>query len=166
MDQRGVTLMEIVTVLAVVGIAAAIAVPSYLKMRPHIELKNAAGDIAGDMMRSRMRAASESRKYTVQVDLGSDTYIVVPEGGGASDTKGRLWKGVDLYSDGSDAQVPSLSGDTVDFRPNGTASVSGYEAVYLRNNPPRTERYRVRILGATGKVSVEKWAGGSWANAY
>jgi len=23
-------------------------------------------------------------------------------------------------------------------------------------------RYRVKVLGATGKVGVEKWAGGAW----
>jgi prepilin-type N-terminal cleavage/methylation domain-containing protein len=166
LDQRGVTLMELVTVLAMIGIAAAIAIPFYLKMQPHVELKNAAGDIASDMMTSRMRAISEDKDFTIQIDLAGDTYVVIPEGGGASDEKGRQWKAVDLYSDGSDAQVPPLSGGNVDFRPNGTASVSGYEAVYLRNDPPRAERYRVRILGATGKVSVEKWKGGSWATAY
>ena len=52
------------------------------------------------------------------------------------------------------------------FRPDGTADTAGFEAVYLRNTPATSERYRVKVLGTTGKIGVERWTGGVWERAF
>ena len=113
-----------------------------------------------------MRSIAESRDYTVAFDRTAETYSITPEGGAAGAALGTGWKGIDIYRDLSDGAVPPLSADDVVFRPNGSAATAGFEAVYLRNSPPAGERYRVKILGVTGKVTVEKWKGGSWGSAY
>lgn len=164
-DQRGLTLVEIGIVTAIVGIAAAIAIPTYVRLIPHIDLKNAAAQVADTMISSRMKSVSEGRDYQVTLDLAGDSVIVTPEGGGGV-TARQLPQRVDLYADTSDAGVPPFSGNTVTFRPNGTADTINYEAAYLRNDPSTGERYRVRVLGITGKVSVQRWKGGGWESAY
>lgn len=162
---EGVTLIELAIVLAVVSIVAAIAIPSYITMLPHIDLKNAASDIGGVLLESRVRSIREVKDYTITFNLAGNTYSVTPEGG-APGPDYIPSKRVELYSDGSDPSVPPFSGNNVVFRPNGTAVTAGYEAVYLRNRPQTAERYRVKILGTTGKVNVERWTGGSWISAF
>lgn len=180
--QQGITLVEITIVLAVLAVMAAIAIPSYVNMLPRIELKRAATELSNAFMDSRMRSVKEVRNYTVSFDLTAETYTVMwPEPdsslcdtppyfpGWAGDECRNvitLSKRIDVYADTSDPGVASFSGNDVIFRPNGTASTAGYEAVYFRNQPPSGERYRVKVLGVTGKISVEKWKGGAWASAF
>ena len=162
----GVTLIELAIVLAIVAVVAVIAIPAYISMLPHMDLKNAAGEVGGEILQARMRSISEGKDYTVSFDHVNDTYTVTPEGGTAVGPGNFPWKRVDIYDDGSDPLVSSFSGDDVTFRPNGTAATAGYEAVYFKNNPVTNERYRVKVLGVTGKVKVERWMGGSWQNAF
>ena len=166
MNQRGLTLVEVAIVLAIVALASAIAIPSYVRMLPHIELKNAASEVAGVMVESRMKAIREVKDYTVAFNLATDTYSVRPEGGSAAGPGANHWKRVEIYADGSDPSVKSFVGSDVVFRPNGTAVTAGYEAVYFRNRSPTGERYRVKVLGTTGKINVEHSAGGSWNSAF
>ena len=113
------------------------------------------------MLSARMRAVVDRRDYTVGVDYTTDTCSITPPIGAAQKTGS-----VDLYFDDSDPDCPSLSSQNVVFRPNGTADAAGFEAVYLRSRSAQvTVRYRVKILGATGKVSVEQWSGGAWGGA-
>jgi len=180
--EQGITLVEITIVLAVLAVMAAIAIPSYVNMLPRIELKRAATELSNAFMDSRMRSVKEVRDYAVSFDLTAETYTVMwPEtdsslcdtppyfpGWAGNECRNliALSKKIDVYADTSDPGVASFSGNDVVFRPNGTASTAGYEAVYFRNLPPSGERYRVKVLGVTGKISVEKWKGGAWASAF
>ena len=113
------------------------------------------------MLSARMRSVVDRRDYTVSVDYATDT-CSAPSPVGTTKKMGS----VDLYLDNTDPDCPSLSDSNVVFRPNGTADAAGFEAVYLKSRSARVPvRYRVKVLGATGKVSVEKWAGGEWYGA-
>ena len=80
---------------------------------------------------------------------------------------GRRWAGVDIHADASDPGCPPLSARDVAFRANGTANAAGFEAVYIQSKSPGVPvRYRVKVLGATGKIAVERLAGGAWAGAF
>lgn len=166
LDQRGLTLVEIGIVLAIIGIAAAIAIPSYISMIPHIELKNGASQVADALITTRMKSVSDGKSYNVVFDLAADTVTVSQVGGSVVSTR-QLDPRVDLYAVTVDPDgVVSFSGDSVTFRPNGTADTVNYEAAYLRNSPAAGERYRVKVLGVTGKVTVERWRGGAWSGAF
>jgi prepilin-type N-terminal cleavage/methylation domain-containing protein len=166
-DRQGFSLVEISIVLAIVAIAASIAIPSYLRMLPHMDLKNAVANVADAMVSSRMKSVSESRAYKVAFDVAGDTFTAGPVGEAAS-LIGSVSGRVDLYVDTSDPEVPSLSADDIVFRPNSTADTAapGYEALYLRNRPASAERYRVKVIGVTGRVGVERWDGGNWGRAF
>lgn len=67
-DARGVTLAELVMVLAIVGVLAALAVPSFLKVLPGIRLKGDARDVASIMRLARMRAVADRTQYGIYFD--------------------------------------------------------------------------------------------------
>ena len=166
MDQRGLTLVELGVVLAIIGVAAAIAIPSYIRMLPHIKLKNGASEVAETLITTRMKSVTDGKPYSVAFDLAGDS-LTVSEAGGPVLTSRQLDRRVDVYAVATDPDgVVSFSGNSVTFRPNGTADTVNFEAAYLRNDPFTGERYRVKVLGVTGKVSVERWTGGAWGSAF
>jgi len=69
-DTRGVTLAEMVMVLAIFGVLAALAVPSFLRALPGIRLKGDARDVASVLRLARMRAVADRNQYGVYFDDG------------------------------------------------------------------------------------------------
>ena len=178
MNQRGFTLVEVAVVVGITAVIAMLAVPTFFKMVPHMSLRNESSEISSLLMRSRMRSIGEVLYYRMFFALAGDSYridrgeVVTDPGTGnqvilwyVDHPAAKVSKRVDLFADTSDALVQPFSGDTVIFRPDGTADTAGFEAVYLRNHPSTEERYRVKVLGTTGKINVERWAGGSWEKA-
>jgi len=138
------------------GLLAVWAAPFLQQWKERTDLRSAASKVAGVMLSARMKSVVERRSYTVGVDYAADTLSVVPSLGAP-----KLAGSVDLYADTSDPDCPPLSLRDVAFRPNGTADAAGFEAVYLKSRSAKVAvRYRAKILGATGKVSVERGAGG------
>jgi Tfp pilus assembly protein FimT len=178
-NQRGITLVELAIVVGIAALLAVIAIPSYFSIVPHMALKNGTSEVSILFMQSRMRSISEAKYFRVTFDLANDTRqldrgsVVFDAGSGTNiiqwsveDSARKVSERVDLYADTSDPLVPPFSGGAVTFRPDGTVDTAGYEAVYIQNTPSSGERYRVKILGTTGKIGVERWAGGSWAKAF
>lgn len=173
---RGFTVIEMIIVIAVIGVMAIVAVPYFLGMSPRARLKSAARDIASNMQLTKMKAIRDSSAWVVQFDTGTSKYRVLSDDGG-DDSWGTgddtVYKAVSLsdypgVSFGQDCgTVPdepnpgstdgvSFAGDRVIFNPDGT---TGSGTVYLKNG---SDTFAVGSLAATGRIKIWHNYGSGW----
>ncbi len=76
----GYTLVELLVVLAILGLITAIALPMFANALPGAELKAAARNLGADMRLARSRAIAGNRDVALSVDLPERRYAVSGEG--------------------------------------------------------------------------------------
>ncbi|MGC2424997.1 MAG: prepilin-type N-terminal cleavage/methylation domain-containing protein [Nitrospirota bacterium] len=189
-NKRGVTLLELMVVLAIIGVMTAIAVPYYYGMLPHLRVKGASRDIAEAFQIARMKAIAKNTTYIVQFDYNNgspaNSFTMGPEIGStgtfATEVDSGLpwlrnsstygWTGVQLYSDWLNAPEV-FTGGKVMFYSDGTASVDGngilgdhQGAVYLGRLPQSSspECYRVLVNELTGMAKIQYINGTLWVD--
>ena len=89
--QSGFTLIEMMIIIAILGIFAGIAVPNFLSYMPKHRLNGAARQVMGDLMAARMQAVSQNttvtvawvsdRKYKISTEEKTINYSDITMGG-------------------------------------------------------------------------------------
>ena len=75
-NQRGLTLTEMMTVLAILTILATIGVGSFMSSLPRYRLNATARDLVSDMRLARQQAVTENRQYAVRFTSTSSYEVV------------------------------------------------------------------------------------------
>jgi len=64
--QKGFTLVEVIIVMVIIGVLAAVAVPNFLSWLPNMRLRSTARDIYGIMSRAKVEAIKRHENVTVR----------------------------------------------------------------------------------------------------
>jgi len=75
-NQRGLTLIELMVVVAIIGILSGVATVSHLSHLPHKRLMGAVNEVMSDMRYARAQAAREGKHYMVCFYPGTSTMSV------------------------------------------------------------------------------------------
>lgn len=162
-NKHGFTLIELMVVIAVIGIMAAIAVPNFLNWLPNMRLKAAARDLYSDIQRIK----GEAVKRNTCVSLLFNTVVFPSTGGGyigfiddgigggtacnGAQDGGEmiLFPAKIMPQDISLVTANSIGGlNAVCLNAKGLICGSQSGNVVLRNNKGRWYRIRVQAAGA------------------
>jgi len=177
-------MLELIVVIAIMVVMAAIAIPAFSVWLPNYRLKSAARDLYSNLQLAKMGAVKQNTSWAVLFDQGINPgryYIVSDQGAnGAWDSASppgddTVEKTVDLirYEDvdfGHGTVSTDIAGnpfsagddvvygasDAVVFNARGTCN-GGY--VYLANQKNTTYGTGTRTSGV---ILLRKWAGSAW----
>jgi len=151
----GFTLMEMMTVVVIIGIIAALAVPSFLNYMPKLRVKSNARDIVGQLRLARSRAVSERQPFGVAFSMGDDAIYTFKDTDDPS---------AQTYASGSDSvmRADTLGADVslvsctyanncVIFNSTGAASTSGDLQLVTGDG---SIVMSINILASTGRVRL------------
>lgn len=131
----GFSVLEALLVLAVIGVIAAVGVPSLLNQLQRLRLESAANDVANLIRQTRLRAIRDRAQYTVGVVGGTK---VAGEGVIDSveldfvDSNAQVYTGADCQSKyvAVDGNSGAWGGFTITYDSDGTATDTGAICVY------------------------------------
>ena len=178
-SSKGFTIIEMMIVIAIIGILSMIAVPDFLGLTSRARLKSAARDIVSNMQLARVKAIRDGSPWAVQFDTGDARYRVLSNKGADGNWNtgdDTVYKTVNLsdysgVSYGSD-HGPRATGlsDPADgvsfnshnsnraiFNSNGTSSAG---IVYVKNGDGDT--FAVGAASAAGRVKAWRNYGSGW----
>jgi len=170
-NSKGFTLVEVIIVVVIIGIMAAISIPSISRWLPNYRLKRAARDVYSSMQKARMLAVKLNRETAIEFDPGTNKYTLCDNwsggciGNSQETDLSTIGSGVgyghgdatSAVGSGFDNEV-TYSADTAIFGPRGLGKTSGY--VYL-DHQGNTKTYAVGSL-TSGSIRILKWQGGAW----
>ena len=75
---NGFTSTELMTVVAIIGVLAALAIPNIAGQMPRYRLNGATRQVMGDLMLARMEAVSQKNEFTVSL-LNDHEYMILDD---------------------------------------------------------------------------------------
>ena len=154
--QRGITLVEVMTTVVIVGIVAALAVPKFQIAFERIKFRAANREITSQLRLARSYAVSTKEQHGVHFDAGAMSYTLFVD---------KVNTGAMLFEVGDSVlNVDTLSSefqllwtdsptDAIVFRPNG-ATTSTANIVTMAVTPDIVGIHVHNILAATGRIQT------------
>ena len=148
LNEQGFGMAELIVVVAVIGLLAALAMPSFLTFWQSSALGAGANEMASILNRGRQLAISQNNSVCVQVSGTSVRFRT-------ASCAGTIWTGTSTTSAGlislSNGLQISNGGASVIFTNAGGANPGGTYTV----TDPKTSRTRSVVVSATGRVTVQ-----------
>ena len=144
---RGFTAVEVLIVIAIVGIMSAIAVTNLLSYMPKSRLNSAARAVACDIMAARMMAVKGNCNAIVKFESGNQYYVIIDENRNNTHDTGERKIMRDLSEDYKD--VVNTKADTKNIF-NSRGAASRMRNIILRNS----SGIRTIRVSITGRVKI------------
>ncbi|MGC8809597.1 MAG: GspH/FimT family pseudopilin [bacterium] len=148
-NSKGFTLIEVVIVLVLLAIVAAIALPSFQRLVVNSPLRTAARDLMAEIALQKERAIAESRQYRIVLDVDNSSYAIQQcqnTGSTCASWSSVLVKNLNRYASDISFDSGSTTVTNYVFQTRGTVTNG---TIVLRNNRNSTATIRINISGRT-----------------
>jgi Tfp pilus assembly protein FimT len=149
MNQKGITLIELVVVFVIIAIGAVLLAPKIGAWLPNYRLRSATRDIASTLRTAQAKAVSNNFQYRVNLnigDVGTNSYVLQRNTGGVWVNDGviqGLPAGITIVEN-------TFNNQRAEFNPNSTSTAG---SLTLQNT--RGTQRRITLTSATGRVRIE-----------
>jgi type IV fimbrial biogenesis protein FimT len=149
MNDKGVTLIELVVVFVIIAIGAVLLIPNIGTWLPNYRLRSATRDIVSTMRTAQMRAVSNNIQYRVNFNAA--------EIGGAANSYALQSNSAGWANDGVVQTLPTGITINIDLLPGGRAvfnadSTSSGGSVTLQNTKGAART--ITLTTVTGRVNI------------
>jgi type IV fimbrial biogenesis protein FimT len=147
-DIRGFSIAELMTVVSLIGILAAVGIPSFLSFQPSMRLNGAAREVLGRLMWARANAV-QNNNTSVVTFLNDHSFQIFNDANSNGSADANETITINLQTDYSDVTFTvSGSSSTPTFNGRGTAST---DTTVTISNPSGSKTVAV---SPTGNVKI------------
>jgi len=150
MNKKGVTLIELIVVLVIIAIGAALIAPSISGWLPRYRLRSATRDIVSTMRDAYMKAVANRMQYQVNFNVGTDSYILQHTSGGSLLNDGPIR----TAPSGITVNIASLLGGIALFNSDSTCPIGGSVTLSYQKGGVVQAQRTIRLNAATGRVTI------------
>lgn len=144
---RGFTLIELIVVLAVLGLITALAMPMFAGALPGARLKAAARDLGAELRYARAQAIAGNRETTLTIDLAARRYAILGARTGPGESR-ALPEELEIKVRTARRELAGDARASIRFFPDGGST--GGRITLSRGE----RRYLVGVDWLTGRVTV------------
>lgn len=149
--RQGITLIELVTTLAIVTVLTVMMVPNLGRWIQHYRIKGAIRDIVSQMELAKIKALKYNREYRISFDPDRGTFQLQR---GNRPNSSSTWN-----PEGGQFTIPgqvsidevTFANQAAEFNPHGTAT-GGKVILKTRHG----EQYRITVTTTTGKINTTR----------
>ena len=141
---KGFTLLELMVVVAIITIFAAIAVPTYSSWSPRLKFRTSADEMHKVLMLARMTAISSNRDVVITFDQTNGTYDVA------------FPTGTKTYELPDGVHFGTLTATTITYCPTGQADVNCEIKMYSSSPKVLDNKRKLSVRAVTGLIKITK----------
>lgn len=152
-SQRGISIMEMMIVVVLIGLLASLAAPSFFEQLPRLESKAQVKEVLSKLREARSLAIARKEPAGVCLDGGNNAWTVFLDNGPCDNAHNS---GDSVMSNGQIGTRVSMSHNTfsnhdIIFKPDGSCLQSGTICLTAEDN---SVSYTIDILASTGRVRM------------
>lgn len=180
-NEHGLTVLELMTTIAIIAIMSATAVPNFTIWRNSYQIRSESERVQMDLLSARMTAMKSGYNIVVSFNSATNSYTILHDlnnngaANGGESISGRTLENDVVFGfaggaiddpDGTSQTENVVFGgtDTISFDPRGQASLSGVLFIIHGNHLADNDNGRLRaisVVQATGAAELWEYSYGS-----